>query len=383
MCERNETYVGIGFSSNECTASAVRSALEQAVVQAKNPKITLVLGTEGYNPQEILYWSREITGNSLLVGAWVPGVIFKSQVYTNGLLACAISGESINGVTHLEKCVSALPFKAGEKAGRALLEKGGDIPGTVIIFTDGSCANISDFLRGLYHAMGPDYDYIGGGSGSNLYSDRTFQFTDEGISSESVAIAVLRGLKFSVALDHGWKPAGEPLTITRAEGRRVYEIDGIPALERYTALVGDCARKGFAYYGMRYPLGLPAAGGKFIIRDPLKAIDEDGSILFVTEIPENTIAMLMEGDTESLVAAAGRAVQNALNIPAVPKVFLLFDCVSRYLLLGDSYSKEISEITGHIGASIPFAGMLSFGEISSVSGTPLFYNKTVVAAVGC
>lgn len=250
-----------------------------------------------------------------------------------------------------------------------------------MLFPDGSNANISELLRGLYNAMGPDFQYIGGGSGDNLRFNSTYQFTEEGVGSDAVAAAVLRGINFKVDLDHGWIPAGEPFTITRAEGRRVYEIDGIPAFERYTALVRSCTRNGFPYYGMQYPLGLPAAGGKFIIRDPLKA-EEDGSILFVTEIPENTIATIMEGDAESLIAAAGRVAEGALNTPVTPKVLILFDCVSRYLLLGKDFSREMEAISRRLKPEIPVLGMLSFGEISSVSGTPLFYNKTIVAAAG-
>jgi hypothetical protein len=60
----------------------------------------------------------------------------------------------------------------------------------------------------------------------------------------------------------------------------------------------------------------------------------------------------------------------------------LFDCVSRYLLLGKDFPREMEAIAGSLKPEIPVLGMLSFGEISSVSGTPLFYNKTIVAAAG-
>lgn len=373
--------VGVGFSNEYDAGAAVQRALEQALSRTGRPALTLVLTTEGYDPEEVLTGAVKVVGNSPLVGAWVPGIIFGFEVYARGVGVCTIGGEGIEAVTHLERTISACPFAKGEKAGEALIEKGGDSPGTVLLFPDGSSANISELLRGLYNAIGPDFKYIGGGSGDNLRFNSTYQFTEEGVGSDAVAAAVLRGINFKVELDHGWSPAGEPFTITRAEGRRVYEIDGIPAFERYTALVRSCTRNGFPYYGMQYPLGLPAAGGKFIIRDPLKA-EEDGSILFVAEIPENTIATIMEGDAESLVVAAGRVAESALNTPATSKVLILFDCVSRYLLLGKDFSREMEAIAGSLKPEIPVLGMLSFGEISSVSGTPLFYNKTIVAAAG-
>jgi len=229
--------------------------------------------------------------------------------------------------------------------------------------------------------MGPGFNYAGGGCGNNLQFSSTYQFTEQGVGRKAVAAALLRGINFKIELDHGWSPVGEPLTITKAEGRRVYEIDGIPAFKRYRDLVRNCTRNGFPCCGMQYPFGLLAAGGNFIIRDPLKA-EEDESILFVTEVPENAIATIMEGDADSIVAAARKVAKNALNAPVIPKIFILFDCVSRYLLLGKNFSREMEAVAGQVDSRIPVFGMLSFGEISSVSGVPLFYNKTIVAIAG-
>lgn len=373
--------VGIGFSSKNNPAAAGQVASEQAVQQSGRPVITLVLTTDNYDQERVLSAVKKVIGDSRLVGACVPGIIVNLRLHERGVGVCTISGEGVEAVTHLQRNISQYSYRKGEKAGEALLEKGGELPGTVLLFPDGFAANISGLLRGLYNVMGPAFEYIGGGSGDNLRFHTTYQFTEEGISSDAVAAAVVRGINFQVRLGHGWRPLGEPLTVTKAKGRKVYEIDGLPALERYSALVGARDKNGFPYYSMKYPLGLPAAGGEFIIRDPLKA-EEDGSILFVTEVPENTITTIMEGDTASLVAAAEKVSQEALNTPVAPKILMVFDCVSRYLLMGKDFSREMEAVARSIKADVPVIGMLSFGEISSISGTPLFYNKTIVAAAG-
>lgn len=373
--------VGIGFSSGNDPGAAGRAASEQAVRQSGRPVITLVLTTDNYDQERVLSAVKRIIGNSRLVGACVPGIIVNLRLYKRGVGVCTVSGEGVEAVTHLQRNISQYSYRKGEKAGEALLAKGGESPGTVLLFPDGLAANISGLLRGLYNVMGPAFAYIGGGSGDNLRFSKTYQFTEEGISSDAVAAAVVRGINFQVCLGHGWRPLGEPLVVTKAKGRRVYEIDGLSALERYSALVGAHDRNSFPYYSMKYPLGLPGAGGEFIIRDPLKA-EEDGSILFVTEVPENTIATIMEGDTASLVAAAEEVSKKALNTPVAPKILMLFDCVSRCLLMDKDFSREMEAVARNIKAEVPVIGMLSFGEISSISGTPLFYNKTIVAAAG-
>jgi hypothetical protein len=132
---------------------------------------------------------------------------------------------------------------------------------------------------------------------------------------------------------------------------------------------------------MRYPLGLPAVGGRFIIRDPVEA-GEDGSLLFVAEVPENSIATVMKADAAGIVAAARRAVRTALEASSGPRLLLILDCVSRLRLLGPEAQREITAMADQVGPGLPVFGMLTFGEISSLWGVPLFYNKAIIAAAG-
>lgn len=376
--------VGVGFSSTNNPRLDGRAASEIAVQQSGRPVLTLLLTTDNYDQEDVLTAVKEVVGESKLVGACVPGIIANLNLHERGVCVCAISGEGIEVVTHLEKGISHSSYKKGEKAGEALLEKAGESPGTVLVFPDGSAANISGLLRGFYNVMGPAFEYIGGGSGSNLSFEPTYQFTDEDISTDALAIAVIKGINFRMSLGHGWKPVGEPLAVTKAKGRRVYELDGVPALDRYSALIGlrdKNDEEAFSYYSMKYPLGLPAAGGEFIVRDPLKA-EGDKSILFVTEVPQNTIATIMHAEVDDLVGAAEEVAQKVLELPVAPKVLMIFDCVSRYLIMQGAFSRELKAIATKIKTPVPIIGALSFGEISSISGIPLFYNKTIVAAAG-
>ncbi|WP_422393216.1 hypothetical protein [Neomoorella humiferrea] len=55
----------------------------------------------------------------------------------------------MEAVTHLQRNISKHSYRKGEKAGEALLEKGGETPGTMLLFPDGFAANISGLLRGF------------------------------------------------------------------------------------------------------------------------------------------------------------------------------------------------------------------------------------------
>lgn len=72
-------------------------------------------------------------------------------------------------------------------------------------------------------------------------------------------------------------------------------------------------RDRFSYYGMKHPLGIPSSGENFIIRDPLN-VEDDGSIVLVTEVPQNTIATIMMGEIEELVDAAAKVARSAAGL---------------------------------------------------------------------
>lgn len=373
--------VGVGISSAGDPVTAGQLAAEQAVQQSGRPALSIVLNTENYNPEAVLSAVKRVTGDSRLIGACVPGIIVNLRLYESGVGVCTIGGDGIEAATHLQRDISEDSCRKGQELGEALLEKGGGAPGTVLIIPDGSAASIPSLMRGLYASMGPGFTYLGGGSGNNLRLHPTCQYTDEGIGSNAVAAALIRGMRFRVSIGHGWFPLEEPMMVTKARGRVVYELDSIPAVERYCALLGKCQKDDFPLWSMKHPLGLPGAGGDFIICDPVRAL-EDGSILFATEIPENSIGVIMGGETANLVTAAKRVMQKAMETPIAPRLVLAFDCVSRYFLMGSEFHRELEAMAKGMEADVPVIGMLSFGEISNITGPPLFYNKTIVAAAG-
>lgn len=92
--------------------------------------------------------------------------------------------------------------------------------------------------------------------------------------------------------------------------------------------------------------------------------------------------VLRAGDTDNLLSAAAVASGEAAKKCPSPKVVLLFDCVSRYLLMPKAFAAELASIAKNVKEDVSVLGMLSFGEVSSISGVPLFYNKSLTIAAG-
>jgi len=369
--------VGIGFGTADDPRQAASEAARQALEGSGEPSLTLLFTTEHFDQQEAFLAVAQLVGSSALAGACTAGLIGPEGVMPRGIAVCTLAGSSLDARTALAPIGGADARQAGRAAAGPLKGSGG---GTLLVFPDGFAADISEVVRGLYDALGPEVLYVGGGTGDNLRFFRTYQFGERGVATGSVSACLLRGPTVACRLGHGWMPRGAPLVVTRAEGKVVHELDGWPALEVYSGRLGGIDPDRFADYGARHPLGIPDAEGNFLIRDPLRPTPE-GGIEFVTEVPPNTLAFMMSASADDLIGTARRVAREARSAVERPRLALIFDCVSRYLVLQDRFDEELAAMREELGPEVPCVGFLTFGEVGAFSDVPFFHNKTVAVAL--
>jgi len=89
---------------------------------------------------------------------------------------------------------------------------------------------------------------------------------------------------------------------------------------------------------------------------------------------------VMEGTPEMLIEAARGAAKAARDDAGAPLGgALVFDCVSRYLMLGDRLNDEIAACQTALGGDVPILGCLTFGEVGAFGARmPQFHNKSIV-----
>jgi len=372
---------GVGYSSHQSSEVAGREAARSALRLSGQPAITLLFTTDGYDQEKVLEAVLQETGKTSLLGACGAGLITPDGVLEKGVGVLTISGKDIFSRTALVKINPENPVATGKEIAEELLSNCPVEQGTVVLFPDGFGANISKIVCSLYGFMGPSYQFLGASTGDNMQFVRTFQMNELGVASGSIAAALISGCSFGVAIRHGWNRKGPPLVITRAEGKFLYEFDSRPAFEVYSERLGSIEKENFPIYGAENPLGIPETCGYLLIRDPLNVRD-DGSIELVTEVPTSAVAYLMSTKLDEQLKIARETVTAALNKVAKPVFALVFNCVSRFLLMGDRYRDELEIITSLFGDRFPFLGFLSFGEIGAYSGVPLLHNKSFLVAVG-
>jgi len=327
---------------------------------------------------------RKLPGS--FIGGVFPGLISGSQPKTEGVILLRFQGiESPFVVQHLDCRKFVLPPVTAKIADTA------PSPCTAIILTDGFAASISSFLAELFGLLGNSVHYFGAGAGFSDFKQRPCIFSPAGIFQNAAIIAFVRA-ESSLSVQHGWKRVHGPVVATKTTCNTIFELNWENAFDVYSEIIAeDCGKKptkkNFAEFAQRYPFGLIREDAEDIVRDPI-AVDKNGILSCVGEIPENTVLNILRGEKDNLIhAAAIAAVNCAENRPNKPCSFFIVDCISRRLFLKESIKEELEAVCKHLSANgeniIP-DGVFSIGEISSYGdGLVDFLNKTIVVGALC
>ncbi len=91
----------------------------------------------------------------------------------------------------------------------------------------------------LKRKSGSEVLVSGATAADDLYYQKTFQFYNDEILTDSLPGALLCGaLNVGIGVRHGWVPVGRPRRVTRAAGHVVYQLDGRPAVSIYEDFLG-------------------------------------------------------------------------------------------------------------------------------------------------
>lgn len=261
---------------------------------------------------------------------------------------------------------------------------------TAIVLVDGLTANISLFLSNLYNRLGNAVNYFGGGAGSLTLKPMPCLFTSEGFVQDAAIVTFVK-LKSKLGVRHGWKKVMGPFVVTNSYKNVICELNWKNALQVYQEVIERDSgkklnRENFYDLAMKYPFGMSKEGAEDIVRDPLTA-NEKGELICVGEVPENSVVNILKGKDESLIQAAQQAADECLIVPAKAGLchYLVADCISRVLFLGEDFEKELFSVKKSLSSlnnQVISEGMLTLGEVSSYGDAFLeFFNKTIIVGV--
>ncbi|MCK5334515.1 MAG: FIST C-terminal domain-containing protein [Gammaproteobacteria bacterium] len=256
-----------------------------------------------------------------------------------------------------------------------------DAEQSLFMIFDAMVPNISSIIDNIYLKIGDVVNYMGVNAGSETFQPINCLFDNNTFTGDAVLIM---GIKqhHGAFLEHGYTKPDVSISATSTTGNRISSIDWRPAFDVYKELARDhygieINEENFYENAVHFPFGIMRMDGEMLVRIPV-ALEGDGSIFCVGEVPENAILTLLKavspGSTKTVDSLAG----NIENLSE--DTILTFYCAGRRMHMGDAALNELALLNKKLDHK-NIVGALSLGEIggSKQGGYPLFHNAAFVA----
>lgn len=359
--------------------------------------LLFVFASSVFEQERVLSGVRKACPQAAVVGGSTAGEIVKEGQRHKSVVVAAISSESLKYITASEENIKDNEVEFASKLGEKLKQLMPEMR-AIVVFPDILVGDGAAIVRGFQKVLGSRFPIVGGAPGDDFNFKKTYQYQDEKVISGGISAVGLSGdTVMNVRIGHGWKPVGLPVTITRAKGTTVYEINDKPAIDLYKDYFGvehaaALEHEALAQIAIKSPLGLKPAADReeYIVSASISANPNDGSITCAAEIPEGATMRLMMSDQDEAVSAAhGAASQLKKDFEddnATLKGVLVFNCIAREKLFGEEGDREIGTIRQIFGDDVEMAGLYTYGEIAPIDGIKegisdvctRFHNETVV-----
>lgn len=352
----------------------------------------MVNASIGHDYQALIDQVRELAPTARVVGASCCGIVGREGVSESmkDVAIMAVRGSEF-AVAHVDDIHGRNAFEKSAELARQLKAQQ---PGINMIYLLASGIDIANdqAIAGIESVFGSEVTIFGATSSDNMRGVVSYQMVDDRVY-EHAAWAVGFAdptLTVETQATHGFMAVGEPMTVTKADGTRIIELNGRPAWQEYTARLGLDANK--ATCGDSIPVGalaeqLPAEqaveyGNPHILRVVTKC-DANGAMHYATEIKEGTKLWLTVRDEERIFNDMDRMMRQMNERVSGQKPVAVFhaDCLARGRYLFHRVMKEelVSRMQFPLSADgvvPPWLGMYGFGEFARLGGANTYHNYT-------
>jgi hypothetical protein len=383
--------IGVGSSDDVDGTSAAQSAFERAARQLEGltPKAAVLFCGVDVDTSEVLRVMAARLPGVPLVGGTTAAEVSGTDGATEGLVNLVLfAGDMLEaGAGHFALGGSDHPDDAVERARAAQLavaqaSKPLNSPPRLCLCFGISARGPADLHAALVQALGTEVPVIGGGVVRSVLPEIHGEaFFGEQNLQEAAAMLLLAGdFQVTHAVGHGFRPIGEPHTITRAlKGGVLIEVDGQPALDLYRDYLGLPGDGAMMF--VHHPMLIQTAEGH-LLRGAVGQGPSPGSLMLAGAVDEGSRMQLCEFDRESLLAATATATTEALAHwrGPPPTAALVFECLTRWFALGTWAPRSLDRLRDSLPAGTVIAGAYVGGEFAPFArgGRTQLHNCSVV-----
>lgn len=375
--------IGVGLSQNADTRAAVREAFERAHFAAR-PAWALAVSGRRHAPAAVLAEIRDLLPGVPVYGGSCVGAIGANRIgYSGHEVALAVFDAAL-GVPEplLVEPLAGREREAGRELGEWLA--GSPDCGAMLFYDvtrEGGGINVgSSLLDGVYEGLpdGAGPSIFGAGLIADFQVTQSFLFDGAGVRrNAALALRLPPSIEVTTRVMHGCTPVSALMTVTRAEGARIHELDGRPAVDTLRELAGaagsdDLALAFSVLLGRRAgdPLQ-PYEEAEYINRLIIDVDARDGSVgLFEEDIRAGDRVQVMVRNNSLLMDSVQGGVRELLEqTDAARRRFGLYiDCAGRASVFTGSESEESEQLLRLINERFPVLGFYVGREIAPFAG---------------
>ncbi len=382
------------FSASTRTVNARRGiteCMESALGQnVDDCDLVVINASIGHNFAELVDQVKQQAPNAKVVAASCCGIVGKEGVSESmkDIAIMAVRGkefavsyaDGIYGHNSYEKCLEiAKDLHARDKA-----------VNMIYFLASGIDIDNDQCIAAIESVFGEEVTIFGATSSDNMRGVISFQAVDNNVYEHAAFMVGFSdpSLEVDTQATHGFVAIGEPMTVTKADGYRILELDGKPAWSEYmnklglpvTATCGDSIPIGALAEELSPELALEY-GNNHILRVVTHHVGD--IILYATTVKEGTKLWLTTRDEELIFKEMDRMVNTMSERIKGRELVAVFhaDCLARGRFLFNRVLKE--ELVNRMqfpfsvgGECPPWLGMYGFGEFARLGGKNRYHNYT-------
>ena len=383
------TKFGVGYTENPKSFEAGVEMAKRAMLEAGIIKCDLAIlySTSKQDPVQLAKGVRSVIGPiARIIGGYSMGIITKDYLGYEGYQAgiAVMSSDSINIDMFNTNSLPRNEFNSGIALGEKIKAKTYKGDPNILLMYDAikeqtpsamSLNLATPLIKGIEKSIGSWPKAAGVGMMGDFQWNPTYQWFDNDILQNSAMALVLSGgVRMDTIIMHGCKPSSDYHKITKADGNVVLEIDGKPAVEMITNLLGESSGIGWQDFPLFVTLGVNKGDkyGEFNEEEYANrlcmAVDKErgGLVMFEPDLEAGSEVQLMRRSIDfQYIGQRAQKLLDGLG-DRKPLFALYIDCAGRASAYCGTEGEEAEEVQKVIGSKMPLLGMFSGVEIAKV-----------------
>lgn len=384
------------FSIRDDSRSAALEALSSLLSKlVSDPQLLVVYATEALADDGLIKALREQLPRTQIIGGTSCGGVMTEAGFHTGQTVLGLFGivdpDGAYGVGAAP--IGTEPARASALALEQALEAAGrKFETPALIWCCQPPGAEEAVIEGIQSVIGPHTPVMGGSAADEAIAGNWREFCGAGVVTDHVIVAALfPTARYGAAFQSGYAPTELSGVVTRAEGRRLLEIDDQPAAQVYDRWTeGRLAIAGPANIlaaSTPTPLGRIAGeiqGVPMYVLSHVGRIGETQDLLLFTNVDEGDEVRLMRGSACSLVKRAGLVVTDACTTGGwqadATLGGLVVYCGGCMLHVRSQMDDAVGEIR-HAMPGAPFLGAFTFGEQGAMVDARNRHGNLMVSAL--